>query len=86
MAEGKMLYLQAQEKQYSSYQKERLFRLASERFKAGKSFFFRIFYSLTIYLPFPQQLLLPTPTIPKFCLHGVFHWLTKVSWMIQSGL
>eukprot|EP01127_Copromyxa_protea_P002621 TRINITY_DN1255_c0_g3_i1.p1 TRINITY_DN1255_c0_g3~~TRINITY_DN1255_c0_g3_i1.p1 ORF type:complete len:1791 (-),score=341.55 TRINITY_DN1255_c0_g3_i1:71-5443(-) len=35
MAEGKMLYLQAQDKTYSLYQKERLFRLASERFKAA---------------------------------------------------
>lgn len=35
MAEGKMLYLQAQDKHYNLYQKERLFRLASERFKAG---------------------------------------------------
>lgn len=38
MAEGKMLYLQAQDKHYNLYQKERLFRLASERFKAGTLF------------------------------------------------
>jgi hypothetical protein len=43
MAEGKMLFLQAQDTRYSLYQKERLFRLASERFKAGSSLVPQIF-------------------------------------------